>query len=82
MIKRAQASKDAIIPFDTSDFDHFAAEAGRDYHLVFFLNAGYLQGNTQMNLPGLRAQYSLMAKVCLSVTHMAGCISCVNTPSC
>lgn len=48
--------------FKTSDFDRFAGGAGRDYHLVFFLNAGYLQTNSQMNLPGLRNQFALMAK--------------------
>lgn len=48
--------------FKSSDFDRFAGGAGRDYHLVFFLNAGYLQTNSQMNLPGLRNQFALMAK--------------------
>lgn len=63
LIKRAKDTKDAIIQFKSSDFDRFAAAAGRDYHLVFFLNAAYLAGNSQMDLPGLRKQYSLMAKV-------------------
>lgn len=63
LIKRTRDSKDAIIPFKTADFDKFAAGSGRDYHLVFFLNAAYLQGNSQMNLPALRAQFALMAKV-------------------
>lgn len=48
--------------FKSSDFDRFAGGTGRDYHLVFFLNAGYLQTNSQMNLPGLRNQFALMAK--------------------
>jgi hypothetical protein len=63
LIQKAKSTKDAIIPFKTSDFDRYAAGSGRDYHLVFFLNAAYLAGNTQMNLPGLRQQFALMAKV-------------------
>jgi hypothetical protein len=63
LIQKAKHTKDAIIQFKTSDFDHYAAGAGRDYHLVFFLNAAYLAGNTQMNLPALRQNFALMAKV-------------------
>jgi oligosaccharyltransferase complex subunit gamma len=62
LIQKAKHTKDAIIQFKTSDFDHYAAGAGRDYHLVFFLNAAYLAGNTQMNLPALRQNFALMAK--------------------
>lgn len=63
LVQKAKSTKDAIIQFKTSDFDRYAAGAGRDYHLVFFLNAAYLAGNTQMNLPALRQQFALMAKV-------------------
>lgn len=63
LIQRSKDAKDAIIQFKASDFDRLAAGAGRDYHLVFFLNAAYLASNSQMNLPGLRQQFSLMAKV-------------------
>lgn len=58
-----QENSDAILPFTTADFDTFATGPGRDYHLVFFLNAGHLASNPQMKLPVLRSQYSLMAKV-------------------
>lgn len=69
MIKRAKDTKDAIIQFKSSDFDRFAAATGRDYHLVFFLNAAYLAGNSQMDLPGLRKQFALMAKVSVPLQH-------------
>lgn len=75
LVKRSEASKDAVIPFSTSEFDRFAAAAGRDYHLVFFLNAAYLQSNSQMNLPALRTQFALMAKVgvlCSARKHPLG----------
>lgn len=63
LTRRLQENSDAIITFQTADFDNFATGPGRDYHLVFFLNAGHLASNPQMKLPVLRSQYSLMAKV-------------------
>lgn len=49
--------------FSNQDFEDFAVSKGRDYHLVFFLNANYLAGNAKMNLPKLRQEFALAAKV-------------------
>lgn len=52
-----------MIVFSSQDFEEFAVGNGRDYHLVFFLNANYLAGNAKMNLPKLRQEFGLAAKV-------------------
>lgn len=62
LIARQAASKDAIIGFSNNDFEEFAATKGRDYHLMFFLNAHYMAKNTDMNLPKLRQEYALAAQ--------------------
>jgi hypothetical protein len=61
---RQAASKDSILVFSNNDFEEFAAAKGRDYHLMFFLNAHYMAKNTDMNLPKLRQEYALAAQVC------------------
>jgi hypothetical protein len=71
LIARQAASKDAIIGFSNNDFEEFAATKGRDYHLMFFLNAHYMAKNTDMNLPKLRQEYALAAQVCASVCRGA-----------
>lgn len=62
LVRRAQNAKDGVVQFKTPDFDHFAGGSSRDYHLVFFLNAVYLQSNLNMNLAGLRNEFALMSK--------------------
>eukprot|EP00882_Tetradesmus_deserticola_P022957 GHRQ01024972.1.p1 GENE.GHRQ01024972.1~~GHRQ01024972.1.p1 ORF type:complete len:115 (+),score=17.99 GHRQ01024972.1:230-574(+) len=63
LVARQAASKDGIIVFSNSDFEEFAATKGRDYHLMFFLNAHYMVKNADMNLPKLRQEYALAAQV-------------------
>lgn len=64
--------------FSNSDFEEFAATKGRDYHLMFFLNAHYMAKNVDMNLPKLRQEYALAAQVRLlefqmtATQHTAG----------
>lgn len=63
LVKLRDRSKDAVITFSSSDFDKYAVKTGRDYHLVFFINANYLANNAQMKLPALRNEYGLTAAV-------------------
>ncbi|KAF6261066.1 hypothetical protein COO60DRAFT_821537 [Scenedesmus sp. NREL 46B-D3] len=62
LVARQAASKDGIIVFSINDFEEFAAAKGRDYHLMFFLNAHYMAKNADMNLPKLRQEYALAAQ--------------------
>ncbi|KAF8058060.1 OST3 [Scenedesmus sp. PABB004] len=62
LVRRRDAARDAVLVFSSADFDEFAAAPGRDYHLMFFLNANYMAKNAQMNLPKLRAEYALAAQ--------------------
>jgi hypothetical protein len=66
LVARQAASKDGIIVFSNQDFEEFAATKGRDYHLMFFLNAHYMAKNLDMNLPKLRQEYALAAQVGLA----------------
>lgn len=75
LVARQAASKDGIIVFSINDFEEFAAAKGRDYHLMFFLNAHYMAKNADMNLPKLRQEYALAAQVCLPAL-MTACSSC------
>ena len=63
LAKRQHQAKDSVIQFSNQDFEEFAVSKGRDYHLVCFLNANYLAGNAKMNLPKLRQEFGLAAKV-------------------
>eukprot|EP00878_Enallax_costatus_P013988 GHUV01014628.1.p1 GENE.GHUV01014628.1~~GHUV01014628.1.p1 ORF type:complete len:325 (+),score=65.92 GHUV01014628.1:255-1229(+) len=62
LVKRQHKAKDSVIHFSNQDFEEFAVGKGRDYHLVFFLNANYLAGNAKMNLPKLKQEFGLAAK--------------------
>lgn len=69
LVKRQAATKDAVIVFSSRDFDEFATVKGRDYHLMFFLNANHLASNSQMNLPKLRQEFTMAAQVSIYVTQ-------------
>lgn len=69
LIKLQQKSKDSVIVFSPDEFEEFAVSKGRDYHLVFFLNANYLAGNAKMNLPKLKQEFALAAKVSSCVAY-------------
>jgi hypothetical protein len=86
LLARRASSNDGVVRFSSADWEQFAVTPGRDYHLVFFVNAEYLADNANMQLPALRKEFGVMAQVCVCAVCccavLCGAVRCVPRHPC